>query len=45
MLTLIIRTNVETPADRRRKIIEDASATVADILAKPEALYHGHPGT
>jgi len=37
MPTLIIRTNVETPADRRRKIIEDASTTVADILAKPEA--------
>lgn len=37
MPTLIIRTNAETPTDRRRKIIEDASATVADILAKPEA--------
>ncbi len=37
MPTLIIRTNVEAPADLRWKMIQDASATVADILAKPEA--------
>jgi len=33
--TLIIQTNVETPADHRKKILEDASAMIAKILGKP----------
>jgi len=37
MPTLIIRTNVETPADHRKKIIEDASLMIAKILGKPES--------
>lgn len=37
MPTLIIQTNVATPADRRREILEDASALVADLLGKPES--------
>jgi len=37
MPTLMIQTNVETPADHRRKILEDASAMVANILGKPES--------
>lgn len=37
MPTLIIHTNVETPADRRAPILEKASATLARILGKPES--------
>ena len=37
MPTLIIHTNVETPADRRQRILQDASSTVAKVLAKPES--------
>ena len=36
MPTLIIQTNVEITADRRRKILGDASSTVAGMLGKPE---------
>jgi phenylpyruvate tautomerase len=37
MPTLIIQTNVETPVDRHKEILEAASSTVADILGKPES--------
>jgi len=37
MPTLIIQTNVETPADHRQKILEDASSMIAKILGKPES--------
>lgn len=37
MPTLIIQTNVETPADKRKQILKDASSTVAAILNKPES--------
>jgi len=37
MPTLIIQTNVETPADHRKKILEDASSIIAKILGKPES--------
>jgi len=36
MPTLIIETNVEVPADKRKQILETASATVASLLGKPE---------
>jgi phenylpyruvate tautomerase PptA (4-oxalocrotonate tautomerase family) len=36
MPTLIIRTNVETPAERRKAILKAASSTVASALGKPE---------
>ena len=37
MPTLIIQTNVETPVDQRKQILEEASSTVASILGKPES--------
>jgi len=37
MPMLIIQTNVETPADHRKKILEDVSSVVAKILGKPES--------
>jgi len=37
MPTLIIHTNVTPAAADRRKILEDASAMIADILGKPES--------
>ena len=37
MPTLIIQTNVEVPAERRKVILEAASSTVAEQLGKPES--------
>jgi phenylpyruvate tautomerase len=37
MPTLKIQTNVEIPAERRKVILEAASATVAEQLGKPES--------
>ncbi|MCB1830544.1 MAG: hypothetical protein KDI49_04610 [Gammaproteobacteria bacterium] len=37
MPTLIIQTNVEIAADRRRQILAEASSTVAGMLGKPES--------
>ena len=37
MPTLIIQTNVETPATRRKVILEALSAAVAELLGKPES--------
>jgi len=37
MPTLIIQTNVEVPAERRKVILEAASSLVAEQLGKPES--------
>jgi phenylpyruvate tautomerase len=37
MPTLIMQTNVPTPPDRHKEILEAASTKVAEILGKPES--------
>lgn len=37
MPTLIIQTNVETPADQRRELLQNATTTIAKALGKPES--------